>query len=130
MSLFAWMFLRRPNLFRFYAAGWRYVDPMEAWRTIRTSEDFDLCEDPKLCELGDEDAVLRMVAIGRKAFGLPPVTADGSGVAEATVLNVLLLFFEYLAVQKKSTEPAPTSPSPTESACLEKSTTPPASALP
>lgn len=114
-------FFRRSHLFRFYAGRWRYADPLAVWRALKSDAGFSFTEDPKLVDAGDEEAAGRMIAAGRRALNLAPVNENGRGVDDATVLSILLQFYEFLAAQKKNTSPTLTSPQRTELVCSEGS---------
>lgn len=99
-----------PNLFSIKIGGkWHQYDPLECLLALEAHDNFRLEEDPWLAAQPTKegrDALRRtMEAIG-DVFGLKGYRDGGFTVAER--MQIISEFAAYCDVQKKSTEPTPT----------------------
>lgn len=118
LLFFRWLFGGRQasrQIFRFWDGQRdRAADPLVIYRAIETDPQFNVEVDSALLEAGDSEATVRAVGAVQRAFGVKDF--DHGGLLESEALALLVEFYEFLALLKKSTSDTPTSSAPTESA--------------
>lgn len=114
-----WLPFRRKNkraIFHYRdGAGPRSIDPLVAWRRLRCEPEMEmhftalqtetpLREDEHLVN----DAAADLADAACRIFDLKPYSPDEpSSVIESEAMAILYSFIEWMALQKKSTNPTP-----------------------
>lgn len=109
---------RERSIYRFHdGSSWRHADPLRVQQGLAACEELDLEADAKLTGLGvpeSREALQRIVAGVRRAFGVEPLSPDGRrGLTDQECVELLLHFCDYLGALKKKAAPWQTSPGPT-----------------
>jgi len=101
---------------------WRYTDPFLAWRRLDNHKTLSLDAMAPLADAGKEPETTIMVEALCEVFDVRRWDeATTTGLTDWQVLNLLVELEGYFEGLKKSINPGPTSPEPTDSA----SSTPP-----
>lgn len=129
--MFNWLKRRIHNRNRAIFSFWdgsknRAVDPLSAWRALRSHKEFDPERDIEGIRQDDEESLNHTLAAVRESFGVKAF-ADG-GLTEAETLALLAQFMAYIGQVKKNISPPQISPPSTEAGSSEASTTKPDSA--
>lgn len=103
----------------------RRIDPIAAFRALKTHPTFDPDTHLALADLGDLDAIKVTLEATRDVFGITAFTDKTGGLIDDETLALIGDFFEYLASLKKSGRPSPTS-----SASTAPGQSPPANSTP
>jgi hypothetical protein len=87
----------------------RSVDPIAILNAMEAHPQYRFDLHPARVLEGEKEAMDITVDAVRKAFGIPPFTAPGRpGLTHQECLRLLTAFRNYVALQKKSTEPTAT----------------------
>lgn len=125
-ALRRWIERRRKAVFVFWDGfRTRRIDPMVAYRRLRTHPEFDWSSTPKMLEVPDEKERLdatRLIAVAvREAFEVPPMDSEGNGLTESMCVQLLSRFTAWIAVLAKKRDDSQTSRRPMATSRSEKS---------
>lgn len=113
------LFERSREIFVYWdGARRRRIDPLAAFRAMRTHARFDPDTHLALADRGDLNAIEITLEATREIFDVKELN-DGEGLTINETLNLAGSFVGYLHTLKKNGSPPPISPEPTERESLE-----------
>lgn len=95
------------------------ADPLEVYRSLVGTEETDYEADAKLADMGDAEAMTRVLKVARAAFGVDRFSeknGQAAGLLDMEVIELIKRFGEFMQDVMKKKETSPTSPAPTASA--------------
>lgn len=117
--------LRARPIFRYFdGSAWRSIDPMRAFRAIKSHPTYNAETHPVLIDMGDFDALDCMLGCAREVFGVQEFNEQtGKGLTQVETVNLMVRFNQFLGLVKKNTKLPQTLPPATASESLAESPT-------
>lgn len=108
---------------------WKAIDPLVAWERLETHGEYDMANDPALVDVGDKEALQRMLKACDDTFGVTAFDAmKRTGLTIEERVRLMADFGSWMSDVKKKSVPSLTASQLLASNPWNESTTKPVSA--